>query len=231
MKLPILLFFASQFYYAAKMVVGNKKEVPSNIFLSGSAAKSVEILGKSGVEKLARGLFSKVCDSECKNMRLVLVDFPKEITCKGALKADLSQRLTGCKIQFWIGYDNDDYDGIYDKSDKSGTPKYSEMLLSKPINDVISSINNFYNVLDDYISSISLQNEYDIEDVAYDKFKNMRNEYLKDYMETGLKSTNRTDNNYVEDTMFFYPFGAMLNRLSDILADSYNTLQSDQEVI
>lgn len=226
MKFPILLFFASLFYYAAKMVAGNKREIPDNVFLSGTAAKSVNILGKPAVQKIARSIFAQVCNSQEKTINLVLVDFPKEITCKGALQADLSQGIDGCKMQFWIGFDENN-DGLYDKKDKSNTPKYSDMLSKASKTSIIASINEFYKVLDKFIAQVSLQDEYDIEDVAYEEFKRMRNEHLDNYIETGLKAANRLGDNYVEDSMFFYPLGAMLNKLADELANSYNT--SDTE--
>lgn len=222
MKFPILLFFASIFYYSAKMVYGNNKEIPSNIFLSGSAAKSVSILGKSAVEKMARNIFSQVCGGSNDKMKLVLVDCPKEITCKGALKADLDQGIDGCKTQFWIGYDEKN-NGIFDKSEKTNTPRYSEMLLDKQKAAITSSIIEFYSVFDKYISKVSLQNEFGIEDVAYVLFKNMRNDHLIEYLETGLQAANRVDDNYVEDTMFFYPLSAVLNTLANVLSDSYTT--------
>lgn len=227
MKLPILLFFASLFYYAAKMVKGNQKEVPSNIFLSGSAAKSVNILGKSAVEKLALSIFSQICGVENTKMNLVLVGFPKEITCKGALQADLSQGITGCKMQFWIGYEATG-NGIFDKSEKTGTPKYSEMQSAKQKSSIISSIEEFYKVFDKYIAKVSLQDEYDIEDAAYVEFKKMRNDNLGDYIETGLKAANRIGDNYVEDTMFFYPLSAMLNKLADTLSNTEETSTSEE---
>lgn len=221
MKFPILLFFAALFYYAAKMVVGNNKKVPSNIFLSGTAAKSVSIIGKSAVEKLARDIFSQVCPSTERVKNLVLVDFPKEITCKGALQADLLSGINGCKMQFWIGFDKQN-NGIFDKKDKTDTPKYSDMLSDVSKTCIKASIGNFYSALDMCISKVSLQDEFDIEDVAYEEFKKMRNENLNNNIEIGLEAANRTGDNYVEDSMFFYPISAMINKLAYTISKSYD---------
>ena len=97
------------------------------------------------------------------------------------------------------------------------------MLLDKQKAAITSSIIEFYSVFDKYISKVSLQNEFGIEDVAYVLFKNMRNDHLIEYLETGLQAANRVDDNYVEDTMFFYPLSAVLNTLANVLSDSYTT--------
>jgi hypothetical protein len=83
---------------------------------------------------------------------------------------------------------------------------------------ITNSILEFFEILDSYIVQNSIENAFSISDEAYLKFKNSRNLNLLNYLEYGIKSSNKRDGQKVEETLFFFPLIGLLNSLSFELA-------------
>jgi hypothetical protein len=220
LKLPILIFYAAIAFYSAKLLLKNGiSKLPDNILFSGTASKTALIIDPTpnytNISNLYKYLFNSILKSkETKDLKIVISEIPKEITCKGILKSGLIQNSVISPIVFWIGGNSSDIWGkaIDKKLDFNITPKYGE------INDQVevileNSIFGFYNLLDLYFTNINIE-EFGIDTEAYEKFKNLRTENIKDYLRQGLKAFYKKEDKQIEETLFFYPLIGILNKLA-----------------
>lgn len=220
-KLPILIFYSAVIYYSANLM---KKSgivsIPKNILLSGTAAKTALIIDtsedKKNLSKLFSYLFGKVMNEQVPHkINIALAMEPKEITCKGALKLQNQTQTPHSPIFFWIGgKDNGVWSEVLNKeTDINRIPKYNS--IDENVEElIVSSINDFYEILDTYVNEFSIENNHGIDIEGYDVFKKMRTENIKDYLRQGLKAYNKNQNKHIEESLFFYPLTGILNKLA-----------------
>lgn len=220
LKLSILVFYGAIAYYAANLLKKSGMAIPSFVPLSGTASKTAGILdtteGFKNLSHLFRFIFSKVYDKDESDIEITVVvsDIPKEITCKGALQANINRSITESSIRFWVGgKQNTKWGEVYDKEKALGTPKYGQ-IDTETETAIEQSILDFYKLLDDYNDSNRLQSKYSIEPNAYEIFKMMRASGIKDYVKRGVRAYHKEDNVQIEESLFFYPLVGILNKLS-----------------
>lgn len=226
LKLPILIFYGAISFYAAKLLNKTGSKIPQNVLLSGSASKSVKILCPSNLSALSnymKFILEKVNNSDApSNFQITLSNNPKEITCVGALNSGLDSSIVNNKIIYWPG-GNTVKTFFGDISEKNGNAvaslTYSDIMNNSDYKmQITNSILEFFEILDSYIVQNSIENAFSISDEAYLKFKNSRNLNLLNYLEYGIKSSNKRDGQKVEETLFFFPLIGLLNSLSFELA-------------
>jgi hypothetical protein len=226
LKLPILIFYGAISYYAAKLLKKTGSNIPQNILLSGSASKSVKILCPTGLNELSsymKFILEKVNNLVAPgNFQLTLSANPKEITCVGALNSGIDSSILDNKIIYWPGGNVDNnYLGEISEN-RAILPNgltYLDILNSNDLKMQINqSISEFFEILDTYVSQHSLTNSFAISEEAYLKFKESRNLNLSNYLEYGIKSNNKREDQKIEETLFFYPLIGLLNSLSFELA-------------
>ncbi len=228
LKLSILVFYAAIGYYSANLLKKSGIAIPKYILLSGTASKSASIIDSSdnfgNLSAMFKFIFEKVYNNETKNPIIIrLSDIPKEVTCKGSLKANISESIKNAPIKFWIGgIQENNWGYVFDKEkDVKSTPKYGQIDDSSK-SEIEDSINNFYSILDEYINSIRLEAKYIIEQSAYNKFKEVRGTGIKDFLIRGIKAYYKKNEDYIEESLFFYPLIGILNRLSYTLAENHD---------
>lgn len=229
MKLPVLIFYGAIAYYSAKLLKkAGLKNLPNNILFSGTAAKSISILDPSnGFENISeyfKYMFEKIIVESEDKINVALEPLPKEITCKGVLKAGLNSEIKSESVVFWIGAEGDDtWAQLIDKEkDIEITPKYNEIESNdeKVSRLIEESIEDFYNLLDGYINKINLNSKYGIDAEGYELFKEVRSKNIASYLKRGLDSYHKDKNRHVEETLFFYPLIGMLNNFSFKLSEN-----------
>ena len=226
MKLPILVFYGAIAYYSAKLLKkSGLTKVPDNILFSGTASKSISILDPSRNFETISQFFSYIFDSiiggSNHKINVALASQPKEITCKGVLKAGIDSNLKSDAVVYWIGAEGDNtWSEIIDKErDITITPKYNEIKIEEVGDLITDSIEEFYSLLDGYIQQTNLYNKYGIDPNAYDLFKSMRSDNLNSYLIRGLDSFHQEKNRHIEETLFFYPLIGMLNSFAYKLSE------------
>ena len=229
MKLPIFVFYGAVIYYCANLLEKNKiKELPKNILFSGTASKTIRILDSKNaypnISSLFKFIFKNVLGLTTENLNVVLSESPKEVTCKGVLKADLDRNIENCPMVFWLGGGDDSIwsKAFNKKTDIPNTPYYRDLEASNSKSIIEDSINDFFGLLDDYISTINLEGDFGIENSAYQKFKKMRTLNIKDFLEHGVKAFYRSPEKHIEETLFFYPLIGILNKLALVLSNPDN---------
>jgi len=225
LKLSILVFYGALAYYSANLLKKSGIEIPKNILLSGTAAKSASILDSSSenlsnLSSMFKYIFEKVFDKKItREIILKVAPNPKELTCKGALSSGITESIEENTIKFWLGGMND---GIWDKAidkekDVENTPTYEKINeLSKA--SLKQSILEFYSLLDEYIKTVRFDTKFLIEQGAYDKFIEIREDDIDDFLSRGLKAFHKKEKRHIEETLFFYPLVGILNKLTYELA-------------
>jgi hypothetical protein len=221
LKLSILVFYGALAYYSANLLKKSEIDIPKNILLSGTAAKSASMLDSSSdnlinLSSMFKYIFEKVYNKKLdREIILKVSSNPKELTCKGALGSGITESIEENTIKFWLGGVND---GIWNKAidkekDIESTPTYEKIDdLSKA--SLKASILEFYYLLDEYIKTVRFDTKFLIEQGAYDKFKEIREVDIDDFLTRGLKAFHKKGKRHIEETLFFYPLVGILNRLT-----------------
>ena len=226
LKLSILIFYSAIIYYSANLIKRQgSTDVPKNILFSGTASKTIKIIDAAqnfpNVSNLFKYLFNKIMGTGAKDIKIVLAENPKEITCKGVLRGGLANIRT-YPILFWLGGNENSVWGntLNKSSDISNSPYYRD--LDKNDNKMLieNSINHFFDLLDNYFDNINIEGDFGIDTTSYNLFKITRSSYIQDYLEQGIKAFNYSPDKHIEETLFFYPLIGILNKLSFELANT-----------
>ncbi len=224
MKLPIFIFYAALAYYSAQLMKKARLDMPRFILLSGTASKTAAIIdptpGFSNLSGLFGYFIERIWQLPAPGPEIKLSSIPKEITCKGALKVGIAESITRNSIRFWIGGKNS---GVWNLAlDKTAdipkTPRYGD--IDPSVQEMIeASVLEFYNFLDGYAGSINLEGSYNIELRAYEVFRKLRGENIREYLNRGIKAFFKNDEKHIEETLFFYPLIGILNKLAFELSE------------
>lgn len=224
LKLPILVFYAAVIYYSAQLMKQFGSGIPKHILLSGTASKSASIIDTSSdfkqLSSLFKFFFENVYElSSVGGIAVQLTDIPKQVTCKGALKADSTRLQSEVPVNFWLGgEDGSKWGNTFTKNViLPDTPRYDDIDNTALI-DIERSIYRFYELLDKYVNSIQLEATHMIELDAYQTFKSMRGNGIQDLILRAKAAYRKKDEQYVEESLFFYPLVGILNELGYTLA-------------
>jgi len=229
LKLPILIFYGAIIYYSANLLLKQGiKDIPKNILFSGTASKTIKIIdsqaGNPNITSLFKYFFKQIMGVQAEQINIALSECPKEITCKGALRADINEDITNCPVVFWLGGNDDSVWGkaLNKTADLAITPYYRDLDTGGNKTLIGNSINHFFALLDDYFKAVNLEANFGIDNSAYLKFKNMRSLNIQDFLEQGLKAFYKSPEKHIEETLFFYPLIGILNKLAFEIANTDN---------
>ena len=225
LKLTHLVFYAAIAYYSANLLKKSGIGIPKYILLSGTASKSASILDStdnlSNLSEMFQFIFDKVYKKKSDNrISIILSPIPKEVTCKGALRANITESIKKAPVKFWIGgMETEIWSSVFDKEkDVNKTPKYGEVNDSSK-SEIENAIKDFYSILDEYINTIRIEAKFIIEPSAYQVFQDTRDSGIKDYLIRGIKAYHKKNDVYIEESLFFYPLIGILNKLSYALSE------------
>lgn len=226
LKLSILVFYGAIAYYSAKLLQKSGISIPKFILLSGTASKSASIIDASDELKHLSNMFQQIFEAVFKvkvkqQIQIKLSSIPKEVTCKGALKANVDDDMKKAPIKFWIGGNKDDSWGkVLDREkDVQKTPKYGD-LNDDPKRQIENSVKEFYSILDNYFQTVNIETKYSIEPDAYRVFQKEREFGIQDFLVRGIKAYYKKPVSKIEESLFFYPLIGTLNKLTYALAES-----------
>ena len=229
LKLPILIFYGALVYYSTNLLlVQGITNPPKNILFSGTASKTMRIIdtkaGNPNITNLFKFFFKQILGVDNAQIRIALSENPKEITCKGALKAAFEHDLINCPIVFWIGGNNKSIwnKAINKNTDIAITPLYRDLEEGDNKSLIEGSVIHLFDLLDELFRSTNLESNFGIDNSAYLKFKEIRSSNIKDFLEQGLKAFYKLPEKHIEETLFFYPLIGILNSLARELANTEN---------
>lgn len=191
--------------------------VPANIAFSGNGSKVVTVLSsnKSSLEKLTRCIF-KIIDNNTDIGRIKLIinsDNPKEATCKGGLFLSNEPADIDATKSILLGVSKEVLGDDLTYAD-------AERRYADVVNDVQEYIDFIVFKLSDHIS---LKNEFGIDKQYLDLAAKCFNENLLTYVEKGvrlkLETKDVSEDDKLEEPLFFYPIIGVLNDLSNRICE------------
>ena len=85
LRVVLLLFYAAEIHYAARLLKSKSLPTPAYITVSGTASKVLSLIGSiDALQTFARHIFNTVLGDDGR-VEIKQVENPKEITCKGGL--------------------------------------------------------------------------------------------------------------------------------------------------
>lgn len=217
-KYVFIVFYGAILYYVATMMKSKCYKMPQTLAFSGNGSRTLFALSndEKTIADFATRIFEKVFGQQYKDTSLTVVfdDNPKLATCKGgiAVKNPITfDNLEKMKVSL-LGTD--------DKTMASEI-KYSE-LSEEHLEQVAAEVSGFIEVLFEIGRDKSLFNNlFNASRKFHDNAKNCCKKELVEYTKQGLQAKRKEleawgtgDDVEIEETMFFYPLVAILNRLA-----------------
>ena len=216
-KIIFLIFYTAIIYHLAHIMKEKDLGMPRHITFSGNGSKVITILSanKRTLEAYTKIIFEKIYKQKYPTNGLSIyqnADNPKEVTCKGGITNPEYQdynSIKDTKIVLMTGMPNYFV----------GNEKYSS-IGDDAINECAHRAEEFMKfVLELNDSDYSFKSNFGVTESS---LKVVRDECFKDlatYSRNGLiqKKKEASDNDVIEETMFFYPLNGMLNALASAI--------------
>lgn len=217
-KIVFYIFYTSLIYHLANLMKAKGLGVPANIAFSGNGSKVVSVLGsKEALELLTTELFKIIYAEDVSGINLIINSInPKEATCKGGLFLDSQPRNISQVKEVLLG-----------TSETILVKDQTYSNVSSYFDDVVEEIQKFLDViLLKMTRKISLSDQFGIEQEYISLAIQCFNEDLRPYIETGvnlkLESKDISNDDIIEETLFFYPIIGVLNDLSEKICNHVN---------
>ena len=213
-KIVFLLFYSALVYHVAMMMKSKGKEMPRHICFSGNGSKVIKILTTSNetLEEYTKLLFEKVYGEKYPFDGLTILQNernPKEVTCKGGISSMNSQsynQIARTKIVLKSMKD--------DNNPFVSTEIYAD-IDDNYIKKSLKSVEGFLDMIFALSKEYSFKNYFDVSDMSFQIAKTECYRDMGIYLQNGLavKRTEVSENDPIEETLFFYPMNGMLNAL------------------
>ena len=223
-KIVFVMFYSAIIYHLAKMMKAKGELMPRHIAFSGNGSKVIRVLTSSDttLEKFTKKIFEKVYDQDYPSDGLTIlqnVDNPKEVTCKGGLANPIKQSYEDISTTKIV------YKSVNDgKLEFVGKEKYAD-INDAYLNKVVDEVKTFINFVFELNNEFSFKNNFDSAESSMNIAKEECMRDLLTYTKNGLENKKKevSDNDIIEETLFFYPLSGMLNALISAIYKKNNT--------
>ena len=223
-KIVFIIFYSAIIYHLAKIMKAKGEEMPRHIAFSGNGSKVIRILTPSDttLEKFTKKIFEKVYGQKYPSDGLTIlqnVNNPKEVTCKGGLSNPTKQEyedIASTKIVYnFVNNGEDDFI-------KSET--YGE-INDEYLNKVVGEVKSFIKFVFDLNKEFSFKNNFDSDESSLNVAQEECARDLLTFTKNGLENKKKevSDNDVIEETLFFYPLNGMLNALISAIYKKNNS--------
>ena len=223
-KIVFVMFYSAIIYHLAKMMKAKGVLMPRHIAFSGNGSKVIRVLTSSDttLEKFTKKIFEKVYGQDYPSDGLTIlqnVDNPKEVTCKGGLANPIKQSYEDISTTKIV------YKSVNDgKLEFVGKEKYAD-INDAYLNKVVDEVKTFINFVFELNNEFSFKNNFDSAESSMNIAKEECMRDLLTYTKNGLENKKKevSDNDIIEETLFFYPLSGMLNALISAIYKKNNT--------
>lgn len=217
MRIVLLLFYAAEIYYAAKLLEMKGMKTPAYITVSGTASKVLTLIGSiDAMQAMATHIFNDVLGDDGR-VELKLVDNPKEITCKGGL--NMNQRFVVDDVEeitrFRTG--SDILDNLQIPRYKDITPDVRSQVLAS----YLDFVDYFFKLSQKYSFTkyFGVANERE-----FAKFRTVLTEKAEQDFNKAIAARNDSmtdeENPELKDSLFFIPLTGGISRLALYIAEN-----------
>lgn len=218
-KIVFLLFYSALMYHVAKMMKAKDLNMPRFITFSGNGSKVISIL-TSDNELLAtytKLIFEKVYGSSFAVDGLSIKyneNNPKEVTCKGGIICTESE-----------GYDSIAPKKVVLKGSDCATFVNGETyqtITDDTISSTVDEVRKFFNLIFSLSTEFNMRDNFGINHNTFDLAKEVCLKDLDVITRNGLdeKKKEVSDQDVIEETMFFYPLVGVLNTLAGAIYEN-----------
>lgn len=213
-KIVFIIFYAAIIYHLALIMKAKSLEMPRHIAFSGNGSKVIRILTSSNstLEKFTRIIFEKVYGESYPSDGLTILqneNNPKEVTCKGGLSNPIYQEYEDMASMKMV------YKTVQDNGTAFVNGDTYASIDETYINRTVDEVKNFVNFVVNLNREFSYKNNFDSAEASLEIAKKECMRDLATFTKNGLdiKHQEVSDNDVIEETMFFYPLNGMLNAL------------------
>lgn len=213
-KIVFVFFYAAIIYHLAQLMKSNRMEMPRHIAFSGNGSKVIRILTSSDktLEEFSKKIFEKVYGEVYPTDGLTIlqnVENPKEVTCKGGISNPIKQEYEEVSSMKIV------YKAVQEGCNPFITTETYASIDDIYIANAVKSVKSFIQFVFELNKDFSFKNKFDSSEnsLAIAKEECIRD--LTTYTKNGLEKKRKevSDNDIIEETLFFYPLKGMLNAL------------------
>ena len=225
-KIVFVMFYSAIIYHLAKIMKAKGNSMPRHIAFSGNGSKIIRILTSSDatLEKYTKKIFEKVYSQTYPSDGLTILqneNNPKEVTCKGGLSNPTKQDyddIASTKIVYKSAND-----GLHEFIESETYADINETYLNK----VVEEVKVFIQFVFDLNKEFSFKNNFDSAETSLNVAQEECMRDLLTYTKNGLENKKKevSDNDIIEETLFFYPLSGMLNALISAIYKKNNSNQ------
>lgn len=213
-KIVFVIFYAAVIYHLAHIMKDKSLEMPRHIAFSGNGSKVIRILTSSNstLEKFTKRIFEKIYGENYPADGLTILqneNNPKEVTCKGGLANPTYQEYEEMAHMKMV------YKAVQINGESFVNGDTYASIDDNYIQRTVDEAKNFVNFVFDLNREFSFKNNFDSSEISLEIAKKECMRDLGTFTKNGLdiKRQEVTNNDVIEETMFFYPLSGMLNAL------------------
>lgn len=213
-KIVFIIFYAAIIYHLARIMKAKSLEMPRHIAFSGNGSKVIRILTSSDstLEKFTKKIFEKIYGENFPADGLTILQNernPKEVTSKGGLSNPIYQEYEDMASMKMV------YKAVQLDGSAFVNGETYASIDDTYIQRTVDEAKKFVKFVFDLNREFSYKNNFDSAEASLEiaKIECLRD--LVTFTKNGLdiKRQEVSDNDVIEETMFFYPLNGMLNAL------------------
>ena len=209
-KVVFILFYAAIICHLACIIKSKNLKEPRHIAFSGNGSKLLRILSTDNVviENFTKVLFEKFMGRQYdeNGLQMQLPDNPKELTCKGGLLSQNSQKFSDAEKAKVILCSKDNASFV------SSGLKYKE-INEDYLQKVKVHIDKFVDLMEQVDKEFSFENNFGARKDSVAMIKNANKDILT-FLQKGIKEHIAVDPDAeVDETLFFYPIIGMIGNI------------------
>lgn len=213
-KIVFVLFYAAIIYHLAHIMKAKSLEMPRHIAFSGNGSKVIRILTSSNstLEKFTKKIFEEIYGEKYPVDGLTILqneNNPKEVTCKGGLANPTYQEYENMAQMKMV------YKAVQLNGEAFVNGDTYASIDDAYIQKTVEEAKSFVKFVFDLNREFSYKNNFDSSENSLEIAKKECLRDLETFTKNGLKIKRQevSDNDVIEETMFFYPLNGMLNAL------------------
>ncbi len=226
-KLVFVLFYTAIIYHTAQIMKAKHLQLPRHITFSGNGSRIVNIVGEKEVlAELSKCIFEKVFGQTYGSSGLDIIQNtknPKEVTCKGGIKAadkDYLQSpfepivLLGVDDSYFTT-DSDTYSTVQVEDSVPKTNKQVKAFINYVLNDLLKQKYTKGVVAETFVKALNLnQRSLQVAKEVCTKDEDIAT-FTKNGIQRKIETISDTASTQIEETFFFYPIASLLNEISN----------------
>jgi hypothetical protein len=212
-KIVFLLFYSALIYHVAKLMKAKDLQMPRFITFSGNGSKVISILSSDNtlLATYTKLIFEKVYGTDYHVDGLSIKyneERPKEVTCKGGIICGVSESYDSIAPKKVVLRGSDCATFVNGET--------YQTITDDTIASTVAEVRKFLDLIFSIPAEFSMRDNFGINHNSIDLAKEVCLKDLETITRNGLNEKKKevSDQDVIEETMFFYPLVGVLNALA-----------------